>query len=280
MEILGSLLDWGFEYDCGGLGHVLGSFPTSHLERNRGPLQKRGSRSECSDFGTQPEDRTPRRTHIFLSVVNVVAHIGAHLTFSRTCVWLKNSQELCCPFAHLKSHPLTSCFTDHPSTCLTHFHHFVPRHVLRHPQHCLWLESGDPWATPPGGLLLGHLAESSLLTQPVRAGHKEHSSWCIQTFEFNKIPRTSHPCIVEAHESTRQRVESSLPQDHGDHIVGRGYNSMTHYNLAHKFIPMPQAMRILDAKAALDNMNGRSSKRIKAWQLDSVKSRKEVILEA
>ena len=77
--------------------------------------------------------------------------------------------------------------------------------------------------------------------------------------EFNKIPQTKHPCILEAHESTRQRVDSSLPQDHGEHIVGRGYNSMTHYNLAHKFIPMPQAMRILDAKAALDNMNGRSS---------------------
>ena len=269
MEILGSLLDWGFEYDYGGLGHVLGSFPTSHLERNRGPLQKRGSRSECSDFGTQPEDRTPGRTHIFFSVLSMSSRTLEHIQpfharacgsrIHRSCVVPLRTWKV------IHSHHVS---LDHPSTCLTHFHHFVPRHVLRHPQHCLWLESGDPWATPPGGLLLGHLAESSLLTQPVRAGHKEHSSWCIQTFEFNKIPRTSHPCIVEAHESTRQRVESSLPQDHEDHIVGKGYNSMTHYNLAHKFIPMPQAMRILDAKAALDNMNGRSSKRVPAWQLD------------
>ena len=27
---------------------------------------------------------------------------------------------------------------------------------------------------------------------------------------------------------------------------------MTHYNLVHKFIPMPQAMKIPDARAAVD----------------------------
>ena len=53
-------------------------------------------------------------------------------------------------------------------------------------------------------------------------------------------------------ESTRQRLESSLPKDHGYHIASEGYNSMTHYNLVHKFIPMPQAMKIPDAKAAVD----------------------------
>ena len=51
-------------------------------------------------------------------------------------------------------------------------------------------------------------------------------------------------------ESTRQRLELPLPKDHEDHIAGKGYNSMTHYNLAHKFIPMLQAMEILDAESA------------------------------
>ena len=37
-----------------------------------------------------------------------------------------------------------------------------------------------------------------------------------------------HACIVEAHESTRQRVESSLPKHHDDHIAGKGYNSVVH----------------------------------------------------
>ena len=39
---------------------------------------------------------------------------------------------------------------------------------------------------------------------------------------------------------------------HEDHIAGKGDNSLPHYNMAHKFIPMPQAMKIPAAKAAVD----------------------------
>ena len=95
----------------------------------------------------------------------------------------------------------------------------------------------------------------------------------------NKILKTMFVCIVEAHESTRQRLESSPPKNHEDHITGKGYNSMTHYNLVHKFIPMPQAIRILDAKAAVDK-EWKKLETVPAWQLDNVKSKKEVILEA
>ena len=35
-------------------------------------------------------------------------------------------------------------------------------------------------------------------------------------------------------------------------IAGKGENSLQHYNLVHKFIPMPQAMKIPAAKAAVD----------------------------
>ena len=35
------------------------------------------------------------------------------------------------------------------------------------------------------------------------------------------IPNTKDACIVEAHESTRQRLDSSLPADHEDHIAGK-----------------------------------------------------------
>ena len=59
-------------------------------------------------------------------------------------------------------------------------------------------------------------------------------------------------CILEASESTRLRVEESLPNHHEDHIAGKGHNSLQHYNLVHKFIPMPQAMKIPAAKAAVD----------------------------
>ena len=46
-------------------------------------------------------------------------------------------------------------------------------------------------------------------------------------------------CILEASESTRLRMGESLPIHHEDHIAGNGDNSLQHYNLVHKFIPMP-----------------------------------------
>ena len=59
-------------------------------------------------------------------------------------------------------------------------------------------------------------------------------------------------CILEAGESTRMRMGNSEPHNHEDHIAGKGENSLQHYNLVHKFIPMPQAMKIPAAKAAVD----------------------------
>ena len=59
-------------------------------------------------------------------------------------------------------------------------------------------------------------------------------------------------CISEASESTRLHMEESLPNHHEDHIAGKGDNSLQHCNLVRKFIPMPQAMKILAAKAAVD----------------------------
>ena len=47
----------------------------------------------------------------------------------------------------------------------------------------------------------------------------------------------------------------------------------------HKFIPMPQAMKIPDAKAALDKERDKLEK-IPAWNLTKVRSKKEVIDEA
>ena len=49
-----------------------------------------------------------------------------------------------------------------------------------------------------------------------------------------KIQKTKHACIVEAHESTRKRLDFTPPKDHEDHIAGEGYNLISHYNLVHK----------------------------------------------
>ena len=74
---------------------------------------------------------------------------------------------------------------------------------------------------------------------------------CGKCNKNNKI-KSKLACIWEASESTRLRMGESLPNNHEDHIAGRGNNSLQHYNLVHKFIPMPQAMKIPAAKAAVD----------------------------
>ena len=63
---------------------------------------------------------------------------------------------------------------------------------------------------------------------------------------------TKLACILEANESTRMRMGNSEPSNHEDHIAGKGENSLQHYHLVYKFIPMPQALKIPAAKAAED----------------------------
>ena len=94
----------------------------------------------------------------------------------------------------------------------------------------------------------------------------------------NKI-KTKLACILEANESTRMRIGNSIPHHHEDHIAGKGENSLQHYNLVHKFIPMPQAMKILAAKAALDK-EWEKLEKISSWNLTKVRSKKDVIDEA
>ena len=86
-------------------------------------------------------------------------------------------------------------------------------------------------------------------------------------------------CILEASESTRLRVEESLLNHHEDHIAGKGDNSLQHKSLVHKFVPMPQAVKIPAAKAAVDKEWVKLEK-IPAWDLTKVISKKEVIDEA
>ena len=52
-------------------------------------------------------------------------------------------------------------------------------------------------------------------------------------------------------------MEGSQSKNHEDHIAGQGMNLLSHYNLVYKFIPMLDAMKIPDAKAAVDKENGK-----------------------
>ena len=91
--------------------------------------------------------------------------------------------------------------------------------------------------------------------------------------------KTKYAFIVEAHESTRKPLEPTLPRNHEDHTAERGFDSMNHYNSVHKFIPMPQATKIPDAKAAVDK-GWEKPEKLTAWGLEKVNSEREVILEA
>ena len=84
---------------------------------------------------------------------------------------------------------------------------------------------------------------------------------------------------MEAHESTSKLLESILPRSHDDDIAEKGFYSTNHNQLVRKFIPMFQAMEILDAKAAVDK-EWKKLETIKAWPMAKMKSKKDVILEA
>ena len=89
-----------------------------------------------------------------------------------------------------------------------------------------------------------------------------------ETKGSNKTPKTTHACIVEPRESVRNLFYHKIMKITSQRE--REFTSMRHHNLV--FVLMPQAMKILDAKAAADS----------GWEkLEKlVKSKKEVILEA
>ena len=65
---------------------------------------------------------------------------------------------------------------------------------------------------------------------------KVKNQQCRKTCCESDTRRSKYACIVEAHESTRTRLERTLSKEHEDRIEGKGFNSMNHYNFVHKFI--------------------------------------------
>ena len=101
-----------------------------------------------------------------------------------------------------------------------------------------------------------------LWLQPCRAKDKKSITKVVakSNSASEENSKKMHSWKVESHESTRQRAESSQSKKHEDHIAGNEFTLMTRYNLAHKFIPMPQAMKMPDAKAAVDGQGGAVTK--------------------
>ena len=63
--------------------------------------------------------------------------------------------------------------------------------------------------------------------------------------------RPKYACVVDADEYTRQWLEGAGHKPHQD-ITLKEMNSITHCSLVHNLIPMPQALKIPDAKAAVE----------------------------
>ena len=76
-----------------------------------------------------------------------------------------------------------------------------------------------------------------------------------------KVQKSKHACIVEAHES----------------YCGEGFNSLSHYKLVRKFVPLSQAMKISDGKAAVEKKKNWESCHLGKW---TKKKKAEVILDA
>ena len=68
-------------------------------------------------------------------------------------------------------------------------------------------------------------------------------------------------------------MERSQSKNHEDHIAGKGMNSLSHFNIVHNFIPVLEAMKIPDAKAAVEKEW--KMEKIPTWQLTKVKNKKK-----
>ena len=69
-------------------------------------------------------------------------------------------------------------------------------------------------------------------------------------------------------------------REHQDNFAAVGDASIEQWCMIHKQVPIPEAMRIPKAKAALDEEWSKLQDELKAWDLSKVRPRKEVMAEA
>ena len=109
----------------------------------------------------------------------------------------------------------------------------------------------------------------AVLAMPCKRTNRRHGA----TRCKNDDHKSKNACILGAKESKWLRMRRLAPKIHEDHIAGKASNSLHHYNLVHKFIPMPQAMKIPAAKAAVDRELGKTWKH---FGMESGESQKQI----
>ena len=91
--------------------------------------------------------------------------------------------------------------------------------------------------------------------------------------------KSTFACVLEPSESTRLRIEESLQNYHEDHIAGRGYKTLQHYNFGTQIYSYASRNENSCSKSSGGQGMGKLEK-ISAWNLTKVRSNKEVIDEA
>ena len=76
-----------------------------------------------------------------------------------------------------------------------------------------------------------------------------------------------------------KRMEGSPHKKHEDHIAGKWMNSLSHYNLVHKFYSYASSYENSCSKSS-GGQGMEKMEKISAWNLTKVRSKKEVIDEA
>ena len=77
----------------------------------------------------------------------------------------------------------------------------------------------------------------------------------------------------------RMRLEGVSHRYREDHISAKGINSLSHFNLVHEFIPMPQALKNTQRESCSGKRMGNIEK-ITGMAADESQKQKEVIEEA
>ena len=80
-------------------------------------------------------------------------------------------------------------------------------------------------------------------------------------------------------QSMVEQCNLTNPEGNENRNAGKGFTSMIHDNLVHKLILMHQATKTPDAKAAVDK-EWKKLETVPSRELEKVKSKKEVVLEA
>ena len=116
-------------------------------------------------------------------------------------------------------------------------------------------------------------------TLPCKMETRKRARTLLETATSKNSNSHNYACLVGSSRVHKEAFGTYSSKKSSRSHRGIGVDYITRYNLVHKFIPMPQAMKIPDVKAAVDKECEKLEK-VPAWQLHSVTSKKDVLVEA